>query len=334
MTPAAAAAGLREAVRRQVLSPEGDAALANAVRELVAAAAGWIEAVVFFGSRRTGAVLVNVWSAYDLFVVVRSYREFYRALQRAGHVHRRPGLLARISRILPPTQISLRLGEPEIHLKASIIRADALRLETSERRRDHFTSGRLFQPTRILYAASGVARDEVADALAAAVGGTWGWVRPWLPERFDAEAWGRTALEVSMSWEVRPEPKGRAEALWQAQRGEQRAVFEALLAERAERGELRAAGGEPGCFRLAEPVTPRERLAVKTYFRRSLARATARWVKHVLSFEGWLDYIVRKASRHGGERIELSERERRWPFVFLWGRFFRYLRTKDRRGGR
>jgi hypothetical protein len=51
-----------------------------------------------------------------------------------------------------------------------------------------------------------------------------------------------------------------------------------------------------------------------------------------VTFEGWLDYIARKASRHGGEPIELTERERRWPVVFLWARAFRYLRTKNRKG--
>jgi hypothetical protein len=63
-------------------------------------------------------------------------------------------------------------------------------------------------------------------------------------------------------------------------------------------------------------------------------RATARWLKHVVSFEGWLDYIVRKASRHTGEPIVLTGRERRWPWVFLWGRLFRYLRDKNRKGSR
>jgi len=86
-------------------------------------------------------------------------------------------------------------------------------------------------------------------------------------------------------------------------------------AERAEGGTIVAGG---------------ERLRLRGYFAVSIARATARWFKHVASFEGWLDYIVRKASRHTGQSIELSARERRWPLVFLWGRVFRYLRRKGR----
>jgi hypothetical protein len=63
-----------------------------------------------------------------------------------------------------------------------------------------------------------------------------------------------------------------------------------------------------------------------------MARATARWVKHTVTFEGWLDYIVAKAARHTGQPIALTERERRWPWIFLWGRLVRHLRTKDRGG--
>jgi hypothetical protein len=50
----------------------------------------------------------------------------------------------------------------------------------------------------------------------------------------------------------------------------------------------------------------------------------------VVTFEGWLDYILRKAERHTGQRIALTAPERRLPLVFLWPRVFRYLRQKDR----
>jgi hypothetical protein len=54
----------------------------------------------------------------------------------------------------------------------------------------------------------------------------------------------------------------------------------------------------------------------------------------MVTFEGWLDYILRKAARHTGEEIVLTPRERRLPLLFLWPRLFRYLREKDRPGGR
>jgi hypothetical protein len=104
-------------------------------------------------------------------------------------------------------------------------------------------------------------------------------------------------------------------------------VYERLLADLEAAGELRSV---PGGRALVQPVGAGERLGLRLYFAWSLVRATLRWAKHVVTFEGWLDYIVRKARRHGGGEIELSSRERRLPLVFLWPRLIRYLRHKDR----
>ena len=326
------ASPLARAVAEQALSPSDDPALDAAVRRLAAATGPSLVGLVFFGSLRTGAARVNAWSAYDLFVVVEGYRAFYESLRRAGLTVKRPGLMALVSRWLPPSQCSLRFELEGVHVKASVIRYDTYRRETSPRRRDHFCIGRLFQPARILCARDEAARAGILDGLVEAHRETWAWVRPWLPPRFDAEAYGLAALRTSMRWEVRPEPTGRADALWAAQRLVQVPVFEALLGELAARGEVVAAPGAAADFTPARPVGVLERARLELYFRRSIVRSTARWLKHVVTFEGWLDYIARKASRHGGEPIVLTDRERRWPLLFLWGRLFRYLRTKNRKG--
>jgi hypothetical protein len=86
-----------------------------------------------------------------------------------------------------------------------------------------------------------------------------------------------------------------------------------------------------GRYALARPAGSCERARRWLYFRRSKLRATARWAKYVVTFDDWLEYILRKARRHSGQPLQLSERERRWPFVFLWPRLFRYLREKDAR---
>jgi len=323
---------LARAVAEQALSPSDDPALDAAVRRLAGATGPALVGLVFFGSLRTGAARANAWSAYDLFVVVEDYRAFYEALSRAGLTGKRPGLMALVSGWLPPTQCSLRFEDLGIHVKAAVLRYDTYRRETSRHRRDHFCIGRLCQPTRILHWRDRDARGHLLEGLVSAHRETWRWSGPWLPPTFDARAYGLSALRTSMRWEVRPEPAGRADALWEAQEGLQVPVFEALLGELAEGGEVVAVPGEPGRFAPTRPVGRAERARLQAYFRRSIMRSTTRWLKHVVTFEGWLDYIARKASRHGGEPIELTERERRWPLVFLWGRVFRYLRTKNRKG--
>jgi hypothetical protein len=330
MTTSAQTGGgaLREAVAQRAQSAGDDPALDEAAQELALAAAGTLDGLVFFGSRRTGAAGANAWSAYDVFVIVHRYRPFFEKMRHRGLSGKGARMMALLSRWLPPTQYSIRFSDWPVHFKTAVIRSDTFHRETSRRRRDHFCIGRLFQPSRILYARDGATREALVDDLVSAVAETWQWSRPWLPPAFDADGYGRNALKVSMSWEVRPESPGRAEALWDAQREEQTPVFEALLSELADRGELVPAAGAEGLWSPARPVRSLETLERKLYFRRSIVRSTTRWLKHVLSFEGWLDYILRKAHRHGGEPVELTDRERRWPLIFLWPRLFRYLRAR------
>jgi hypothetical protein len=315
----------------RALSPESDPNLREAAEHLAAAAGEALDGLVFFGSRRTGAAAANAWSAYDVFVIVRRYRPFYEAMDRAGLSGKAPGFLSPLSRWLPPTQYSIRSAGSSVHLKAAVIRTDTFHRETSPRRRDHFCIGRLFQPVRILHARDESTQAALLGDLVSAHEATWAWSRPWLPASFDADVYGGNALAVSMSWEVRPEPPGRAAALWEAQREEQIPVFEALLEELARRGEVIPAGPD-GTWSAVRPVTGGETFRLKLYFRRSIVRSTTRWLKHVLSFEGWLDYILRKANRHGGEPLELSARERRWPLIYIWPRLVRYLRARKHGG--
>jgi hypothetical protein len=322
---------LAAAIRTRIV-PATPTADARAAAEAVVRGGGEsVLGIVFFGSRKTAAG-PNVWSAYDLFVLTEGYRDFYRTLAATGATKRSPALVAALNAILPPNQVSVPVtsdGAAPRTAKCAVIALDALLRETSSRRRDHFCVGRLFQPTEVVFARDGAVREQIVDAIVSAHTETYVWARPWLPERFDVEAYCRTLLRVSLGREIRPEPEGRAEALWQAQREYLHDVFGVLLAELAATGELQAVG--EGAFALARPVGFAERLRIDLYFRWSLLRATARWLKYMVTFEGWLDYIRRKAERHTGQEIVLTQREQRWPLLFLWPRLFRYLRHKDKR---
>lgn len=324
--PEAARRLLAERAAGEPVRPEAER-LARAIAE---AGDGSVRAVVFFGSQRSGAAARNQWSAFDLFVLTDGYDRFYGGLRRAGKQRRSPALFAWLNRWLPPNQISFRLPleDGELHGKCAVIDLAAFTRETGPERRDHFCAGRLFQPSQVVFAADGAARQAALDALASAHTVTLAWIRPWLPESFDAESYCRTLLRVSLSKEIRPEPGGRSDALFEAQRSELVPLYDALLEAYAADGALRRLG--EGRFALVTPVAAAERRSIDRYFRRSLVRATLRWSKYVVTFEEWLDYLVRKAERHTGGKIVLAPRERRWPLLFLWPRVFRYLRDKDK----
>lgn len=320
---------LREAVAARAFPRDPSQPALAAAGQLAALGGTSVRAIVFFGSRKTQAS-PDLWSAYDFFVLTHGYAAFYRSLQEAGRLKARPGLAAALNRVLPPNQISLRGGEREAswHAKCAVISLEGFVRETSQHRHDHFCLGRLCQPVEVLHIADESVRCPLLNALVSAHLLTYSWVRPWLPERFDAPTYCRTMLRVSLGQEVRPEPGDRAEALFLAQQDDLVPVYRLLLEQLTGRGELVAEGG--GAFALARSATRTERARSRVYFGWSLARATARWAKYIVTFDGWLEYIVRKAQRHTGQEIVLTPRERRFPLLFLWPRLIRYLRDKDR----
>jgi hypothetical protein len=321
-------AGFEAEVARRALAPSA-ACPVWAAAEIARLAGGEVDSCVFFGSRKTRPT-PDPWSAYDLFVVVRSYEAFYVALRRAGAVRGRPGLLALLNRVMPPNQLFLwpEAEGRRLHAKCAVISARDLRRETSASRRDHFCVARLFQPAEVAYARGDPERAAAVEAILGAQRATFGWVAPSLTAEFGAEEYGRTLLRVSMASEIRPEPPGRADQLFEAQREYHHEVQQRFLEELAESGRLeRVAAGR---FRLRAPVSPGRRLAVRGYFAWSKLRATARWLKYVVTVEGWLDYIVHKAERHSGRPVELRESERRLPLLLLWPRVVRYLRGRGR----
>lgn len=320
---------LREAVRERVTGgSRSDAAeLAAGLRERGGEA---LAAVVFFGSRKSKAN-PDAWSAYDFFVIVHDYRPFYTSLRAHGALRRPAWLVSALNAVLPPNQVGITMTLPDgrgARAKCAVTSLDAFRRETSARRHDHFFLGRLCQQTEIVYASDDEVREKVVDALVSAHAQTFWWVRPFLPSSFDVGEYCRTMLRVSYSAEIRPEPTGRADALWQAQESYLAQVYGVLL--RQLRGEGPVAEIQPGVYELAVGLPGTERLRTSLYFAWSKVRATVRWAKYVVTFDDWLEFILAKARRHSGQEFELTPRERRLPLVFLWPRVFRYFRHKDR----
>jgi hypothetical protein len=319
---AAVAARVRPAV------PRPDAA--EVARAVVAAGGEAVRSLVFFGSRKTKA-RPDVYSAYDIFVVVSAYTPFYRSLRERGRLRHRPALGAALNAWLPPNQVSLPVNLVDgtrVLAKCAVVSETALQRGTSPYRGDHFMAGRLFQPTEVLHSAGPPAEEAVLDALVSAHALTYDWVRPWLPARFDVADYCRTLLRVSYAGEIRPEPEGRAEALWRAQEDYLRPVYSVLLEALQARGDLVTL--DPGVYALARPATGFARVRSRLYFQWSLLRATVRWAKYVVTFEDWLEFMLHKVRRHSGQTIELTERERRMPLIFLWPRVIDYLRHKDK----
>jgi len=297
------------------------------LRAVAAASDGSLEAAIFFGSRSSG-VATTAASAYDLMLICDRPRLFYQAMHRAGFLGRSPRLLGLLDPFLPPTQIRLTRGEWLV--KASVLSTTAIQRATSDRRGDQFVAGRLFQDVHVVWARDAGSAATIGEVIGSARRITLGWVAPDLPERFDAPQYVRQLLRTSFRFELRPETTGRADALFEAQASRLVPMFEDVLKGLASENRLQGRGA--GVYSLVRPVSDGEALRRRMFMEWSRVRATARWPKHAVTFDGWLDYILRKAERHSGETIVLTPMERRFPLLLLWPKAFRFLMRQRRKG--
>lgn len=311
-----------------------DPRLQGLVDALRGAGGGAIRAVLLYGSH-VQASEPDRFSAHDLIVVVDGYREFYRALDDSGLLRRPPWLITAWSHVLLPTSISFDpCREDQAVGKCQIVTAEQLRRALGPRSRDHFLKGRTVQRLALAWARDEVERASVLESLNTAREDTARWVRPYLEAPFTEEDYARRMLGVSYAAEIRPESGTRVGEVFDAQRETLLAIARQAVEAGLERGVIVRAGE---AYTWAKPPNGWARLSTGSYFAKSKIRATARWIKHVVTFVDWPLYIVRKLERRAGLQVRVTDKERRWPFIYLWPKLFRVLRelrrNRDRSGG-
>lgn len=290
-------------------------------------------AVVFFGSRYLGTS-PNATSACDLFVVVEDYLRFYRARPREVPGARGPKTLARLNRVLPPNILSYPASGDDAGAKLFIISRAQFARALARRSPDHFAKGRLTQDVVVLDARGETERRWAEGLLDEARRSAVDWVPAFLaPVRegrsFDVEDFCLRMLEVSYAHEIRPEPAARVREVHDAQRMFFAATYGEILEAAARDGRLKREGAR---FRVVVPPSALERLRWISYFRRSKSRATLRWLKYTMTYDDWLDYLVRKVERRTGIAVEITPLERRLPFLLLWPKVIRVLRKRKADG--
>lgn len=286
-------------------------------------------AIIHYGShaQHSGA---RPESAHDFFVIVEDYADAYHSLAERVGTSYEPSRAARLNRVLTPNVVAITDSDvtPPLAAKCAVLSVRDFRRATSARARDHFTQGRLFQHAQLVWTRDARMRDIVVDSLLEARARTFDWGRAYLPPRFDVDIYCRVLLETSFRAEVRPEGPERIAALLSAQRETMERMYAELLRSLADQ---RILAREGKVYTDPAPPGALERFRVKLYFRRSKLRATLRWLKYMALYDDWQDYLLRKLERRSGVRVELTERERRWPLIFLWPKAIRYLRTRPQR---
>ena len=292
---------------------------------LVEVAGDQIRAVLLYGSRLLEAA-PDRHSAYDFVVIVEGYDRFYRDLRSRGLTHRPPRLMAAAARMLPPNVISF---SPEASdgavAKCLIVSEHHFERELSSRSRDHFMISRMIQQVGVLYVGDHQVEHWMEGCLAEARRTVLSWAAPYVKSPFTAESLALGMLEICYASEIRPESAARARSIFEAQRAYLVETFGQVLATELQEGRIREEGH--GYFLTAEPRAF-TRIRRRVYLTWSKIRVTGRWLKHTLTFEGWLPYIVRKVERRTGLEVELSPLERAWPLLFVWPRVIKVLASR------
>jgi len=272
-------------------------------------------------------------SAFDFVVLVTAYRPFYAALRGAGELNRPVWLMTSLARVLAPNVIAFAPGGGRAGIaKCLVVSEPDFERALGPRPPDHFLLGRMVQRVAVVWAADPAEERWVEERLAGARAGVLDWLAPYLDAPVDAAALGRRLLEVCYRGELRPEARDRAQKIYEAQDDHFRAALAPVLERAAAAGIMvREGASTPPRYRLARPASPAEQRRWRRHFRRSKARATARWFKHTLTFANWLPYVVRKVERHTGRTIRLTLLERKLPLIFLWPRAVYVLLSRPQR---
>ena len=268
--------------------------------ELVSRERG-VRAVLLYGSCLWPAVRGHN-SHPDFIVVVDSLRAFHRSLR---------GTL--LGAVLPPTVYRLSSGNASA--KLSVATAEQLRAQCAADAKDLHLAGRLSKRVALVWSRDADARALIVAAQAAALRT----LAPLALGRFD----GRVALDefvfallrISYESEIRIVEPNKVAALFAAEREHYRAVAYALLSERGAR-----ADGSASALTLPAGISA-SRAHVARRLRRSRRRAFLRLPKYLVTYDGWLDYLLKKLAR-SGTPVALTPRQRRHPLLFgipvLW----------------
>jgi hypothetical protein len=275
-----------------------------------------VNAILFYGScLRSGDLLDGL---VDLYLVVDSYRAFYSG-----------GLRALANWLLPPNVFytELQTAGGTVRAKYAVLSATDLERGTSRRWFHSYVWGRFCQPTALAWHRDDTARQQVNACKDAAVRTFLERVLPGLPESGSVRDLWQQGLQLSYAAELRAEKAGRTAELADA------ASAYYVAATRKAAGSLRyplRIDGTATATRYQARIGPSSRLVSRISWpaRRLQGKilSVLRLLKALFTFEGGLDYIAWKLERHSGQPVEIPDKVRRYPLIFIWGLFWQLYR--------
>lgn len=271
-----------------------------------------IVAILFYGScLRSGDPYDGL---VDLYLIVDRYREANSSLPRAMW-----------NWLLPPNVFYTEVAHEDhtVRCKYAVLTLADLQRGTSRRWFHSYLWGRFCQPVAIAWQRDDDSRQKINNCLLQAIITFLQRALPALPPEGDLLSLWRDGLTLSYRTELRPESANRADELVSANLHYYASVTEAASGALAPYVQLEPS--ESGlCYRTNYPASTRllAKLSWKLRTVQGKLLSVARLLKALFTFDGGLDYIAWKLERHSGVSVEIPERVRRWPLIFIWGMFW------------
>lgn len=271
-----------------------------------------IVAILFYGScLRSGDPYDGL---VDLYLIVDRYRDANSSLLRAMW-----------NWLLPPNVFYTEVAHEThtVRCKYAVLTLADLQRGTSRRWFHSYLWGRFCQPVAIAWQRNDDCRQKINHCLLQAVTTFLQRALPALPPEGDLLSLWRDGLTLSYRTELRPESANRAGELVSTNLHYYETVTEAAAGALAPKVQL--AHSESGLhYRTSYPASTRllAGLAWKLRTVQGKLLSVARLLKALFTFDGGLDYIAWKLERHSGVSVEIPERVRRWPLIFIWGMFW------------
>ncbi|VAW76806.1 FIG00687856: Predicted nucleotidyltransferases [hydrothermal vent metagenome] len=271
-----------------------------------------VVAVLFYGScLRSGDPYDGL---VDLYLIVDRYREANSSLARAMW-----------NGLLPPNVFYTEVAHEAqtVRCKYAVLTLTDLQRGTSRRWFHSYLWGRFCQPVAIAWHRDTDSRQQISHCLLQAVTTFLQRALPALsPEGNMLSLW-RDGLTLSYRTELRPESANRAGELVAANLSYYETVTGYAATTLAPDFRLEPSATDLR-YRTSHPAPKRfvAKLAWKLRSLQGKLLSVARLLKALFTFDGGLDYIAWKLERHSGVSVEIPDRVRRWPLIFIWGMFW------------
>jgi hypothetical protein len=315
MKTAAAQKQLTRAIGDLTPSPQHPA-LAHLVASLQDRHGDCVTAVLFYGScLRSGDPYDGL---VDLYLIVDHYRCANTSLVKALW-----------NWLLPPNVFYAEVDHRgnTIRSKYAIISLADLNKGTSQRWFHSYLWGRFSQPTAVAWCRDDTTRDIIENTLAQSVVTFLNRVLPALPPQGSVQSLWSNGLQLSYGAELRVESSARARELTEASKAYYQQVTR--LSAPLLNYHCEISGTPPTQDYQAEISSLRRlsnRVAWKIRAVQGKLLSLARLMKALFTFDGGLDYLAWKLERHSGVHIDIPEKVRRYPLIFIWGLFWNLYR--------